>query len=166
MLSQCYFCREINLKETSEFRADGCKQASEIRIITLKAGFILRVKEVQLLFFRCVSLINDSEPRVDDVMENRWVGAGCWPTARRPFNELSHSICLWSSTLSLAASPLPFSGRESVCGVMVSEFRALCLHAGTPLFHRADRKAERGRGPADRTTTARRRLIDQDAERH
>lgn len=38
----------------------------------------------------------------------------------RPVNELSYSICLWSSTLSLAGSPLPFAGWESVCGVMVS----------------------------------------------
>lgn len=39
---------------------------------------------------------------------------------RGPVNELGYSICLWSSTLSLAGSPLPPAGWESVCGVMVS----------------------------------------------
>lgn len=63
----------------------------------------------------------------------QWLWASCRWCNRKPIglrqdadpphchiNELSYSICLWCSTLSLAGSPLPFAGWESVCGSMVS----------------------------------------------
>ncbi|MEQ2260859.1 hypothetical protein XENORESO_004956 [Xenotaenia resolanae] len=69
-----------------------------------------------------VRFVSDSEHRADDVMEKGWASSRVAdPPHCCHINELSYSICLWSSTLSLAAAPLPFAGPECVCGRMVSE---------------------------------------------
>ncbi|MEQ2209886.1 hypothetical protein XENOCAPTIV_005374, partial [Xenoophorus captivus] len=87
-----------------------------------------RFTHVDLNFFIPVFLpsyvrfVNDSEPRADDVMEKGWASSrDADPPHCCHINELSYSICLWSSPLSLAAAPLPFAGPECVCGRMVSE---------------------------------------------
>lgn len=62
-------------------------------------------------------------------------------------NELSYSICLWSSTLSLAASALPFAGWESVCGAMgLGRSARPARHRSTELTGKAEEEEEEGGG--------------------